>query len=342
MRLRISNEKLKLDRWVDLPVEELNRDEMISELIKYLSLEVCEIREALSALFPVGRVLDTYNYCDIERIFEEEFVSNIRNAKLDILVSFADECNNNSFIISLEETWKEFVEISYAELCEFLEACFDVFLSKSKWYAKEIEGVPTLWFGPYGKSPIDKWAIKCGEKIPEVWFSDEPWDILEYFVDEAPEGFLIWYTAERCGEIPDMESILNKCPIFLSEGDVIEVTNFKILDYICKQEGVSIELYAVCSSKKEDVSIACGTSDYEDADWFWIGMSESFWENAFEFEIGINKTKKLIETGISVEEAIRMVFGHFELSYTFNGFECSLPNNVDTDELMNDLLKQLL
>ena len=342
MHFTIRNAAFNLDEIVDLPVSSTNRQELISMLTQYLAGERSEVRDGLVGLFPMGHYLDTYAYYDMEQLFEEEFLNNLQDKRYDIFVRFENEGKEDSFVISIADNWKAFVEINYAEICEFLESCFELFLMESKWHAGDIDGIPALWYGPDGKKPIDKWCIKCGEKAPKVWFEDEPWAILDYFVDNAPEGFLIWYTAEKGGVLPDMRSILKECPISISEDDTIEDTNFKIIDLISRQEGVPVELSAVCSSEKEMVSIGFGISDYEDEGLLWIGMSESFWENVFEFEGGINKVKAIVEGGASIDEAISDVFGHFELEYTLNGFECSLPYTVDADEFMSCLLKQLM
>ena len=57
-------------------------------------------------------------------------------------------------------------------------------------------------------------------------------------------------------------------------------------------------------------------------------------------EMTILEVKELVDAGKvkSIEEAIDIVFGHFELSYTINGFKCALSYEVDADELMKELI----
>lgn len=81
------------------------------------------------------------------------------------------------------------------------------------------------------------------------------------------------------------------------------------------------EIIACCYSEKEDVGIGFGTSfdsdeeslDTLDTEWIDVGMSESFWENHFEFEPGIKKAKQLIQSNshLTFRQALYTVFGDF-------------------------------
>ena len=78
-----------------------------------------------------------------------------------------------------------------------------------------------------------------------------------------------------------------------------------------------IQIMACCYSEKEDVSIGFGTSfdsdsellDELDTEWIDVGMSESFWENHFEFEPGIEKAKKLADCNseLSFAQALQLI-----------------------------------
>ena len=96
-----------------------------------------------------------------------------------------------------------------------------------------------------------------------------------------------------------------------------------------------INIQAHCWSEKEDIGIGFGLTyesekdslDTLDTEWIYIGMSESFWENAFEFDAGIEKASVLWETDgtLSYKEALFSVFGNFSITYEVNGEEKSVP-----------------
>ena len=64
---------------------------------------------------------------------------------------------------------------------------------------------------------------------------------------------------------------------------------------------MEIEIWACCYSEKADVSISFGTSvesidgcaETLDVEWIYEGMSDSFWENHEEFELGISQAEAL-------------------------------------------------
>ena len=112
-----------------------------------------------------------------------------------------------------------------------------------------------------------------------------------------------------------------------------------------------ISIQAHCCSEKEDVGIGFGW-DYEsdndslytkDTEWIYVGMSESFWENAFEFDAGIEKASKLMESNgtLTYKEALFAVFGNFSITYEVDGKEISDSWNIDANEAMYELLQEL-
>ena len=106
-----------------------------------------------------------------------------------------------------------------------------------------------------------------------------------------------------------------------------------------------------CYSEKEDVSIAFGTSfesneeliDSLDTNWIYEGMSESFWENAFEFDSGIEKAIKINDDNpnLTYKQALYAVFGDFAISYTIDGKETDINFEIDINQAMYDLLMEL-
>jgi len=109
------------------------------------------------------------------------------------------------------------------------------------------------------------------------------------------------------------------------------------------------EISAYCYSQKENVGIGFGVtfnSDEEsidtlDTEWIDIGVSESFWENHFEFEPGIEKAKLLIRSNpaLSFRQALYIVFGDFSLSYEIGGEEINLNLELDINQAMYDMLE---
>lgn len=109
-----------------------------------------------------------------------------------------------------------------------------------------------------------------------------------------------------------------------------------------------IEIFACCYSEKSDASIGFGIGfdsedgviDFEETNWIFEGMGDSFWENHFEFESGIQQAEALMDTNpkLTLRDALFAVFGHFEISYEVNGEETELPYNIDIDAAMYDLL----
>ena len=112
---------------------------------------------------------------------------------------------------------------------------------------------------------------------------------------------------------------------------------------------MEIEITACCYSKKADVSVSFGTSvetvdgsfDTTDTEWIYVGMSELFWENHWEFESGIEQASILQNenNALTFRQALFNVFGHFELAYQIDGEEVDLNIDLDADSLMYALLE---
>ncbi len=114
-------------------------------------------------------------------------------------------------------------------------------------------------------------------------------------------------------------------------------------------EESEIMLDVVCYSEKEEVSLGFGFCISEEErenkriDEFGdiaTGISDSYYELYFEFEPGINKAKKLIEERhcSSIDDALREVFGHFELSFSIDGVDEEFEYDFDVDECVFRLL----
>lgn len=109
-----------------------------------------------------------------------------------------------------------------------------------------------------------------------------------------------------------------------------------------------IEIMAYCSSEKESASIGFGVSytlkDHPDGpgmDWIGEGFADSFWENYYEFEPGIERAKQLMQMNpeMSFREALFKVFGKFSVTYEVDGVEKNLSYNVDADGIMYSMLE---
>ena len=111
------------------------------------------------------------------------------------------------------------------------------------------------------------------------------------------------------------------------------------------------EISAYCYSEKENVGICFGMLFDSDEnpietigmDWVNIGMSESFWANTFEFDVGIEKASALIEKNpnLTYRQALYTVFGDFFLSYEMDGKKVDFEYEIDANQIMYDFLVEL-
>lgn len=113
-----------------------------------------------------------------------------------------------------------------------------------------------------------------------------------------------------------------------------------------KQE---IEISIYCFSEKEDVGIGFGSSvDTEENDFSneldfdFSVMQESFWENYFEFESGIEKaiTSLKKEKKITLKQALFEVFGHFKVIVRVDDKEYE-PEDSFINEIENYIYSML-
>lgn len=112
------------------------------------------------------------------------------------------------------------------------------------------------------------------------------------------------------------------------------------------EEYIEIELH--CYSQRQNVSLGCGISykndgdpiDLADTEWIWVGISECYWENYFEFEDGLTEAKLLVNTGAksTIFNALYEVFGKFIVEYTVNGEKTALEYSVDVEGIIYNLL----
>lgn len=111
-----------------------------------------------------------------------------------------------------------------------------------------------------------------------------------------------------------------------------------------------IEISAYCYSEKEDVGIGFGVHldakeslDELGTDWIDEGISDSFWENAFEFDSGIEKAQKLNDENpnLTYRQALYSIFGDFTITYKIDEKEVALKLDIDANQAMYDLLMEL-
>ena len=107
------------------------------------------------------------------------------------------------------------------------------------------------------------------------------------------------------------------------------------------EEEDCIEISVCCYSEKESAGIGFGSAvdsidnlfkNYEDFD--IDTMQESFWENYFEFEDGIEKAKEIrsFNKQLTIRQALFEVFGHFHVVVQVNGEEIE-PQITFADEI---------
>ena len=115
------------------------------------------------------------------------------------------------------------------------------------------------------------------------------------------------------------------------------------------EEKMELEILVCCYSRKADVLISFGATvggangavDTSDSDWIYEGVSDSFWENHYEFEPGIAKAEaaRMSDPSLTYHQALWAVFGSFSLTYEVNGEKIVLDFEGDIDELMYSLLE---
>ena len=107
------------------------------------------------------------------------------------------------------------------------------------------------------------------------------------------------------------------------------------------------EVEAYCYSEKVDVSLSFGIEyngslDELGTDWIFEGISDSFWENYYEFEEYNNQAKEIANNkNIEYEEALEMVFGHFAISFVVDGKPVTWNSNLDINDQIFTLLSEL-
>ena len=114
----------------------------------------------------------------------------------------------------------------------------------------------------------------------------------------------------------------------------------------------NFNLEVSCFSEKMDVGIGFGvdfSSSYEneitiDVDLLECTMTEAFWENCFEFEEGIENSRRLIDDGFvsNVRDAVEIAFGEFDISFKINGEELDIDVDFNANEVMYSLLEQTI
>ena len=108
-------------------------------------------------------------------------------------------------------------------------------------------------------------------------------------------------------------------------------------------------LWVWCDSEKEEVFLGAGITfnpneeNAEDLGTDWIGetLSESFWENYMDFEPGIEKARKMVDKqpDMSYREALKQVFGSFEVSYRIDDIPIKLDWDIDYEDIIYDLIE---
>ena len=105
-----------------------------------------------------------------------------------------------------------------------------------EWTKEEHSFRPILWFGPDNSMPLDPWTI--GDVLPPLFKAGgDTWEIISCLIEDPNECFLIWYTGEKCCEVPDTEEILSRCPVILTCEDDEKYVQEKINRFFLEKIG---------------------------------------------------------------------------------------------------------
>ena len=95
---------------------------------------------------------------------------------------------------------------------------------------------PYMWFGVKGRKPEELWSLHgdMSEEDLEFWFSEAP---LDYIIenDEGIYSFFGGSTAKEDIDEPDMETIIESCPILIDEDDTPESIEEKLQAFFIEQ-----------------------------------------------------------------------------------------------------------
>ena len=248
--------------WDSMECDGLRNADDASALTKHLSLLTDELQEyifdferellleRLSELYPEGDAIKEFDLDVIYPSFIEQTELNIKeryaDAVIEIIAYNDDGTIRCSSTISVAAIFLKLLENenSYSEfdanVGAYVESCLMCFTASSRWHyghisrngelvnAGRADGIPLLWYGPDNTPPIDKWTIKYGEDFSDIWGQPDNWELLNCLIDNCTECFSIWYTAECCYWLPDMEEILSTCPVPFLLNDDLEDINRKI------------------------------------------------------------------------------------------------------------------
>lgn len=229
----------------------------VDDFVKFITeSESDQLYDHLSKHYPKGKACGDIDYY---RAYSE-FVEATRNAirscaesyqmRIEKQNKFGAEDNASvisgvDVLLGLLENEAQGTEFD-AKIGGFIESSLIAFVSQSKWRYGFLNNdgtvmsqslnpsepwppsaVPAVWFGLDDHKPIDKWTIKYGQEIDPNWFEYDSWLLLDYLVDNSDECFSVWYNAECCYSLPDMEAIIGECPIKFCSSDTIEQINEK-------------------------------------------------------------------------------------------------------------------
>ena len=106
-----------------------------------------------------------------------------------------------------------------------------------------------------------------------------------------------------------------------------------------------------CRSDKTGDWVGCGiyvepidgNIEISDINSIYEGLEESFWELCGEFHEGLAQADALQEKDASLtrQQALYTVFGHFTLSFQVDGKPIDLNVDIDIDEFMYSLLRNV-
>ena len=95
---------------------------------------------------------------------------------------------------------------------------------------------PYIWFGINCNEPEDLWSLHgdMSEEDIAFWFSEDP---LEYIIENDEEIYSFFRGQAPKQEIdrPDMENILQKCPVSIDEEETPESIKEKIQQFFLEQ-----------------------------------------------------------------------------------------------------------